>query len=146
MTAASTTKTPWHFWAVGVVGILWNGFGAFDYFMTNTQGEAYLASAGMTAEQIAHFNTMPSWMTAVWAVGVWGGALGAVLLLMRNKLAVPVFIASLVAFVGSVVYAVFVNPAPGYGAGMMAMHGVIFAGCVFFVWYSMRAKKQGRLR
>jgi hypothetical protein len=29
---------------------------------------------------------------------------------------------------------------------MLAMHAVIFAGCVFFVWYSMRAKKQGLLR
>ncbi len=146
MTAQTGTKTPWHLWAVGVGGLLWNGFGAFDYFMTNTKGDAYLAAAGMTPEQIAYWHSMPAWMTGVWAIGVWGGVLGAVLVLMRTKLAVPVFIASLVAFSASVVYSVLVNPAPGYGAGMMAMHAVIFAGCVFFVWYSMRAKKSGLLR
>jgi len=144
--AAAEKKAPWHFWAVGVVGLFWNGFGAYDYFMTNTQGDAYMTAAGMTAEQIAHLHAMPWWMTGVWAVGVWGGVLGAVLLLLRNKLAVPVFIASLVAFIGSVIYGVLVNPAPHSGSGMMAMHAVIFAGCVFFVWYAMRAKKQGLLR
>jgi hypothetical protein len=146
MTAAIATKTPWHLWAVGVFGILWNGFGAYDYFMSMTQGEAYFRELGMTDADVAYYDAMPAWMIAVWAIGVWGGVLGAVLLLMRNKLALPVFIASLVAFSVSVIYSVFVNPAPHYGPGMMAMHAVIFAGCVFFVWYSMRAKKQGLLR
>jgi hypothetical protein len=146
MTAATQSKTPWHLWAVGALGILWNGYGAFDYTMSNLKGEEYLKSVGMTAEQIAHFVAMPSWMTALWAIGVWGGVLGSILVLMRNKLAVPVFIASLVAFVGSVIYSVIIEPAPHSGPGMLAMHAVIFAGCVFFVWYSMRAKKQGLLR
>lgn len=147
MSAAKEGKTPWHLWAVGVVGILWNGFGAFDYTMTNTQGDKWLEANKMTAEQIAYYHAMPAWMTGVWAIGVWGGVLGAILLLMRRKLAVPVFIASLVAFSASVVYSVLVNPAPhGGGPDMMVMHAVIFAGCVFFVWYSMRATKQGLLR
>jgi hypothetical protein len=147
MSAAAKTKTPWHLWAVGVVGLIWNGYGAFDYFMTMTKGDAYMQSAGMTAEQIEHLNAMPFWMTAVWATGVWGAVLGTLLLLLRNKLAVPVFFASLAAFVTSVVYSVFVEPAP-HGGAMSAwiMHAVIFAGCVFFLWYSMRARKQGLLR
>jgi hypothetical protein len=31
-----------------------------------------MASAAMTPQQIAHYENMPVWMTAVWAVGVWG--------------------------------------------------------------------------
>lgn len=144
--SAPASRTPWHLWAVGVFGLFWNGYGAYDYVMTNTQGEAYLRSVGMTDEAIRHLEAMPVWMTGVWAVGVWGGVLGAALLLMRSKLAVPVFIASLVAFVGSVVYSFAVEPAPHSGPGALIMHAVIFAGCVFFVWYSKRAAKAGLLR
>lgn len=146
MTATTGVKTPWHIWVVGLVGVLWNGFGAFDYTMSNTLGDKWLESAGMTAEQIAHFNAMPAWMTGVWAIGVWGGVLGSILILFRRRLATPVFIASLVAFTASVVYGVFVDPAPhGGGPNMMVMHAVIFAGCAFFVWYSMRMTKRGVL-
>lgn len=141
----TAVKTPWHLWAVGVVGILWNSLGCFDYFMTQTKGDDYMMAAGMTEAQIAFMHNSPKWMTAVWAIGVWGGLAGAVLLLLKNKLAVPVFVASLVSYSLSVLYNTVIAPMPGAG-DHLAMFVVIFAGCVFFVWYSMRAKKQGLLR
>lgn len=146
MNAPGQAKIPWHLWAVGVVGVLWNSFGCYDYFMTMTKGEEYMKSAGMTDAQIAFMHEAPTWLTAVWAIGVWGGLLGAVLLLVRNKLAVPVFIASLISFVISALYNTVIKPMPGAAAGHMIMMGVIFLGCVFFVWYSMCVKKQGLLR
>lgn len=146
MNAPAQAKIPWHLWAVGVVGVLWNSFGCYDYFMTMTKGEEYMKSAGMTDAQIAFMHEAPTWLTAVWAIGVWGGLLGAVLLLVRNKLAAPVFIASLISFVISALYNTVIKPMPGAAAGHMIMMGVIFLGCVFFVWYSMRVKKQGLLR
>lgn len=146
MTAMTTGKTPWHLWAVGVGGLLWNGYGAFDYFMTKTKGDDYMRSVGMTDAQIAHLNAMPMWMNAVWAIGVWGAVLGAVMLLLRKRLAVPVFAASLAGFVTSVVYSVVVEPAPhGDGPSAWIMHAVIFAGCVFFLWYANAQAKAGRL-
>jgi hypothetical protein len=71
-----TVKTPWHLWAVGAVSLLWNAYGGYDYTMSMTQGAAYLASAGMTPDQVAYYEAMPVWMTAIWAVGVWGGVMG----------------------------------------------------------------------
>ena len=59
--------------------------------MAMTQGAKYMASAGMTPAQIAHFQQMPVWMTAVWAIGVWGAFLASILLLLRRKLAFAVF-------------------------------------------------------
>lgn len=146
MTSASKSKTPWHLWVVGGLGLFWNGFGAYDYFMTNTKGADYMRSMGMTDAQIAHFAEFPAVMTAVWAVGVWGALLGTVLLLIRNKLAVPVFIASLVSFLISLVYAYLVAPLPDANAMFAVMQGIILAGCVFFVWYAMRMSKAGVLR
>ena len=31
-----TVKTPWHLWVVGVVAVLFNGVGVFDYVMSKT--------------------------------------------------------------------------------------------------------------
>lgn len=141
------SKPPWHLWAVGILGLLWNAYGAFDYYMSKTRGDAYLQSVGMTGEQITYFNAMPSWMTVVWAVGVWGALLGSVLLLARNRYAAQVFIASLVAYVLSVIYQRLIAPMPGAEAtAMLVMQVVIFVGCVFFAWYALRARSRGWIR
>ena len=145
MTAATLAKTPWHLWAVGFVGLLWNSYGCYDYFMSMTVGDAYFRQAGMTDAQIAHYGTMPSYMTGVWAIGVWGALLGSILLLLRRKWAFEVFVASLVAYVLSLVYNAM-SPMPDNGAAMIAIQGVILAGCLFFVWYARRARKSGVLR
>ena len=36
-----TKSTPWHLWVVGVVSLLWNAFGGYDFIMSATQGETY---------------------------------------------------------------------------------------------------------
>ena len=73
---AETVKTPWHLWVVGVVGILWNGFGAADFVMTMTMGEAWLRMMKMTEAQIAFMHTYPAWMYVVWFAGTWGDGCG----------------------------------------------------------------------
>ena len=86
-----TTRTPWHLWLVGVLSLLWNGFGAYDFIMSTTQGESYWRASGMSQAMIDYYNAMPGWMYAPWIVGVWGAVLGSILLLMRRRLAAPVF-------------------------------------------------------
>ncbi len=93
----SETPAPWHLWAIGVVALLWNALGAFDYLMTQTKNEAYMAQ--FTAEQLDFFYGLPAWVVAAWAIAVWGGVLGAVLLLLRKQIAVWVLLVSLVAMV-----------------------------------------------
>ena len=92
MDHASGAKAPLHLWIVGILSLLWNGFGCYDYFMTKTKGAEYVASMmpGVDAEAVmAYLNSIPLWGTALWALGVWGGLLGSALLLARHKLAVP---------------------------------------------------------
>lgn len=89
--------TPWHLWVVAIAALLWNAMGAFDYLMTQTRNEAYMAN--FTAEQIEFFYGLPVVVVAAWAIAVWGGLLGSILLLLRRKLAVWVFLCSLVAMV-----------------------------------------------
>jgi len=81
-------------WVVGIIALLWNCIGAFDYLMTQTKNAAYMSA--FPPEQLAFFYGLPVWVVAAWAFAVWGGVLGSVLLLLRRRLAVPVFLVSLV--------------------------------------------------
>jgi hypothetical protein len=94
--------TPKHLWVVGVIAVLWNSMGAWDYFATQTQNESYMSA--FTPEQLEFFYGFPSWLVAFWAIAVWGGVLGSVLLLMRKRLAVPVFLASLVSMLVTTIH------------------------------------------
>ena len=87
-------RTPRHLWVVGIIALLWNGIGAFDYLMTQTKNAAY--TSAFPPEQLEFFYGLPAWVVAAWAFAVWGGVLGSVLLLLRRRLAVPVFLVSLV--------------------------------------------------
>jgi hypothetical protein len=95
-------KTPVHLWIVGVVSLLWNAVGAFDYTMTKMQNAEYLAA--FTPEQQAWFATFPLWANIGWALGVWGSVLGSLLLLARSRHAVSAFAVSLVGLAISCIY------------------------------------------
>ena len=93
---SGNTKSPWHLWVVGTVATLFNGVGALDYVMTQTNNEEYLKGAGLNQEQIDFFANFPAWADALWAIGVWGGVLGGILLLLRKSRAVQVLLFSFI--------------------------------------------------
>jgi len=84
-----------HLWVVGVLGLLWSAGGALDYVMTQTRNESYMSA--FTPDQLTFFYGLGTWVIAAWAIAVWGGVVGAVLLLLRKAIAVWVLLASLVA-------------------------------------------------
>ena len=144
-----TRSTPWHLWAVGVLSLLWNAFGGYDFIMTTTQGAAYMRSAGFDQAMIDYFGAMPTWMYVPWTLGVWGAVAGSILLLLRNKLAVWAFALSLIGAVVSLVYGQAINPPPPPPAAlaMMAyMPWVIVAIAAFLAWYAWAMAKKGVLR
>jgi hypothetical protein len=144
MTTADTpaaAKAPWHFWLVAIVGLLWNGFGGYDYTMSHLQGEAYYRQMGMTEDVIAFMAAYPSWMHAVWAIGVWGSVVGAVLLILRSKWAFHAFAVSILGALGNFAYTL-ANPGPMD----VVMPLVIIVICAFFIWYAWTMTKRGLLR
>ena len=44
MQQAVSTRTPAHLWIVGILSLLWNGFGCYDYLMTRMRNTDYLKS------------------------------------------------------------------------------------------------------
>ena len=146
MTDTMTTRTPWHLWVVGVVAALWNAFGCVDYFMTQTRRDEWFAQMGMTETQLTYFNAMPAWTHAAWAIGVWGGLLGALLLLLRRKWAMPVFVVSFLGWLAGAVYAFALSDGMEAMGPMWPMQIVIGGACVFFVWYARMMSQKGVLR
>jgi hypothetical protein len=94
---ADVQSRPWHLWVVGIFATLWSAGGAMDYVMTQTRNDAYMNN--FTPEQLDFFYAIPTWAVACWAIAVWGGVLGGLLLLMRKRHAVIVFLVSLVALI-----------------------------------------------
>ena len=135
--SAAPAKTPWHLWLVGVIAVLFNAVGVFDFVMSMARGADYMASAGMTRDQVAHYQGMPVWMTIVWAVGVFSAFLASFLLLLRRKLALPVFVVSLAAFLISLLYTYVLTDGGAVMGQQMAITSAIITGLlIFFSWYS----------
>ncbi len=126
-TAISERRTPWHLWTIGILGFLWSSIGAVDYLMTQTRNEAYMSQ--FTPEQLEYFYGFPAWVVAFWALAVWGGVLGTILLLLKKRLAVPVL---LVSFVSMIVTSIH-NFVLADGLDVTGGAGLAFSGVIFVV-------------
>ena len=58
-----------------------------------------LDPAGLPVDQRAIYDAVPTWMTAAFAIAVWAGLAGALMLVMKRKLAQPLLLVSLIAVV-----------------------------------------------
>ena len=144
-----TVKTPWHLWLVGVLSLLWNGFGAFDFIQTTTRGEAYMRAAGFDDAMVAYYEAMPGWMYVPWTLGVWGAVIGSVMLLLRRRWAVPAFGLSLLGALISLIYGKLIDPpppAPPELAAMSWMPIIILLIAVLLFGYAFNMRKRGVLR
>jgi hypothetical protein len=139
-------ETPVHLWIVGALATVWNAFGAFDYLMTQTRNTAYLAH--FTDPQRVYFDSFPMWMEATWALGVWGGLAGALLLLVRSRHAVTAFCVSLAGLAVSTVYQYVLSAAPPemMAGAMVAMNLAIWAVAIGLLVYAMQMRRSGVLR
>jgi hypothetical protein len=118
---------PKHLWIIGIITLLWNMMGAFDYLMTQTKNEAYMGQ--FEPAQLDYFYGFPTWLVVFWALAVWGSVLGSILILMRKRLAVPVFLVSLVSMIVTAVY----NLGFSNGAEVMGSSGLLFTVVIFVV-------------
>jgi hypothetical protein len=151
MQEAVTARTPAHLWIVGIVAALWNAFGCYDYFMTRTQGADYIRTMMPTIDadaMMAYINSFPLWASTGWALGVWGGLAGSILLLMRNRWAVTAYGVSLIGAVIGLGYQLL-NPAgiAGMDAGFNAVVPyLIIAIALGLFLYARAMQAKGVLR
>ncbi len=89
-------KTPWCIWGAGLLSLLWHRGGACGHAMAKTRNAAYpgMAPAKFRADSSACLNGYPFWAPFGRVLGVWAAVLRSALILLRSRLAVTVFYAS----------------------------------------------------
>ncbi len=136
----STNKPTTVFWVIGIVALIWNIMGVM----------AYLAQAYMTDEALAAipeaqrplYENLPAWVTGAFAIAVFGGTLGSILLLFRKSAAYYLFIFSLLGVLVTMVYTLGVQ----FDFSLSEILGLIIMpifASLFFIWYSKLSESKG---
>ena len=128
----------WSFWLLAVFALIWNVLGSLNYL---GQMNADLV-ATMPDTHRAIIEGRPAWATGGFAVSVFAGALGGLLLLLRKSAAFYLFVASLLGAVVTMIHTIDVATSKidfdTVEIGVMILAPLIVAA--FFIWYSKQAE------
>jgi hypothetical protein len=137
-------RAPGWFRLLAVLGLAWNAFGVY----------MYLSKVGMFGDPLAGLDqahrdlaaTVPSWVTAAFAVAVFAGFIGTLLLVMLKRLAKPMLILSLLAVLVQCGWIVGMSNARAVEGNMaLMMPGIITLVALLLVWLAMVGDRKGWL-
>ena len=140
----TSARTPVHLWIVGILALLWNMMGAFDYLATQLQLDFYMSN--FSEEQLTYFYSFPAWAISGWAIAVWSALAGSIGLLLRKKWSLYAFVVSLVGMIVSSIYTLGMsNGLEIMGSSAIYMTVVIWIISIFLVSYACMHGKNGVL-
>lgn len=135
----STNKPSVGFWVISVIALIWNLMGVLAYITQVNRSDEIIAA-------LPEVENVPIWVTGAFAIAVFGGTLGCVLLLLRKKMASIVFIVSLLGIIAQMTYNFMLNKtAEVYDSGGMIMPAMVVFFGAFLVWYTKQATAKGWL-
>ena len=128
------------FWVISSIALVWNLMGVFNYldqaFMTDKILET------LPKEQQILYQDISAWVTAAFAIAVFSGTLGSLLLLLKKKIATTFFIISFLGIVGQMSYGLLIDQnSDSYGPMGIAMPIIIIAFGGYLIWYSRKANE-----
>ncbi len=133
------TKAPTFYWIISSVALLWNAMGCLAYIGQKMMPPEVL-EAMSEAERNLHLST-PSWVTAAFAIAVWFGLLGSILLLLRKAMAHPILVISLVGIVVQQFWIFFISDSlEVYGAEQSIMPIVVLLFAIYLIIFTRKAK------
>ena len=134
----TVSRPHWSFWLIGVLTLIWNVLGCVNFIL---QMNPDVVSSYRETEQ-AIIQGRPIWATAGFAVAVFGGALGCVLLMLKKPAAYYFFVASLIGVVVTMLHTLRKGISFGIGEviGIIVMPIIVAA---FLVWYAKYAEQRG---
>lgn len=128
----------WSFWIIGAVALVWSTGGVINYFMQMNPD----ALAAYRESERAIVEGRPAWATGAFAIAVFGGALGSVLLLLRKSAAFYVFIASVLGVGATTLHTLGID----FDFSLGEILGIILLPLVvagFLIWYSKWTESKG---
>jgi len=137
--------TPMTHWLIAGAALIWNLFGFMVYLMTVRATPEQMAQQYNAAE-IAFMDAVPAWATSANAIAVTLGVLACVLLLLRKSLALPLFVASLVALLVQDLYSFVLEDVTSvFGMVPAYIQGTVLVIAIALVFYTRGAKSRGLL-
>ena len=141
----NASKAPTWFKVVAIIAFIWNLFGVMAYLIQVTMSDETLAT--LPPEQVEVLQNTPAWATAGYALAVWAGALGTLMLILKKKLATPLLLLSLIGIVIQQYHSFFVIDAVAiYGAEAAILPVVVLAVGLYLPWFSRSATAKGWIR
>ena len=144
MTDLRDSRPPTWFWIVAVLGLLWELFGVAMYLM---HVGVLPNSQEMSEAERSLMESSPVWVTGLFAIGVFAGALGTLGLVLRRSWARPLLILSMIAVIlqfGGWLLAT--DAIAVIGPSVFAMPAVIVAVAILLAWLASIAVRRGWLR
>jgi hypothetical protein len=141
----TTPDRPWHLWVIGIIGGLWSAIGVLSFVLTQMNVEAVMSR--FPPQQREYFASFPWWADAFWAIGVLGGVIGCLLLLLKNRLAFPVLLASVAGTIVSNLGGLFLLGGMEVMVETSALGSTVFPVIVaaFLAYYARAMSKKGVL-
>jgi hypothetical protein len=138
---STTAKPATWYWVVAILALLWNLTGVVAYLMQVTMTPE--AMQALPPEEQELIRNTPAWATGAFAVAVWFGFFGSVLLLVRKAWAVPILILSLLGIAVQMYHAFFVSSSIDvFGPGGMIMPIMVILIAFLLVWLARSAKNR----
>ena len=138
----STNKPPIWFWIVGVITLIWNAMGVHGYISQAYKMKAF--TDNYTPEQIEIMDAMPAWYSALFAIAVFSGVLGCVLLLLKKKLAKPILLLSFLSALIMMSYFLFIADLKDVDFSTNKIFSyIVLAIAAFLVWFSRKSHSKG---
>lgn len=141
----TTPKPNTAFWIIAVLALLWNIIGVYmwlyEYFLMTDE-----IRDSLPPEQVEIMANAPAWNMYLYGLAVITGLLASLLLLMRKKSAVGVFMLSLIAVLALQLYWMFaMDIVEKMGPSSLIMPLIVIAIAIFEYFYSKGAVKNGWL-
>ncbi len=137
----NNVKPPIWFWIVSALALIWNLMGVANFIMQVTMTPEVLAALP-EAERVL-YESSPTWANIAFAVAVFGGSLGCLLLLLRKQLATAFLVTSLAGVIVQMIHSVLSDAFEVYGPGGMIMPIMVIAVGALLIWLSISAIKKG---
>jgi len=141
MNDENTRSVHWSFWVIGAVALIWNVMGGINFFAQMNAG----VLASFPESHRAIIEGRPAWATGGFAIAVFGGAFGCLLLLLRKSAAYYLFIASLLGVIVTMTHTLGIASSKidltPFEVLMMILMPLVVA--VLLIWYSKWAVSKG---
>ncbi|HEX4694878.1 hypothetical protein [Sphingomonas sp.] len=141
---ATGVKPPAWFWIVALLLVAWDAIGVY-FCVDQIQHGAMSAMWEHTPYHLAFYAALPIWYNWCYAVATFGGLLGGLALLLKERRAVILFWISLVAVVIQFGYIFAMTDMVAHQGAAKTVPFPIFIALVaaFAIWFSSMAARKG---